>query len=252
VRDRRVLLQLRADRRAHRRQVRALDVQVLGVREARRHAGAAGLERDVALLLDHAEDLLGAVLGEALPGGLACDGLVRPEVHLGAEPLVLVLARVERHDRDAAVGRRLRGGPDLLDLGEGHGEAVDLAVDRVLHQGRLLGCLCAVRVLQIDVVRRGGVLRTCPDPVPERVARLLVRDHRDGEALGVDGPAGAAAPAALFLLRAALAAARRQRQTERSGHRQHAHRLPGTHHRVSFQCTAGRSGGLGMGMEMGQ
>src|SRR5918992_1993285 len=206
VRDRRVLLQLGADRRAHRRQIGALHLDVLGVREARLHPGAAGLQGDVTLLLDHADGLLPAVLGEAPPGGLTGEALVRPEVHLRAELLVLVNARVERRDRDAVVGRRLGGRADLVQVGERHGEAVDLAVDRVLHQGRLLGPRLGVRVLQLDVVCRRGILSTSADPVPERVAGLLVRDHRDRVALGADGAAGPTAPAACFLLGTALGA----------------------------------------------
>src|SRR3954471_13968477 len=86
--------------------------------------------------------------------------------------------------------------------GQPGGDAVDLAVDRVLDQGRLLARVRVVGVLQRDVEVLGRGLGPVADLVPERVTGRLVRDHRDGVAL-----AGAAAP----VLSAPLAAAGRER-----------------------------------------
>ena len=104
--DGRVLLQLRADGRGHRRDVGAVDLDVLGPGRLGQHTGATGLQRNRTLLLDHAERVLGTECGDLLANRLAGDVLIGAEVHQGTEFLVLLDAGVEGNHRDARVGRR--------------------------------------------------------------------------------------------------------------------------------------------------
>ena len=106
-----VLLQLGGDRRLHRRHVLAVDVEDLGLPlEALPDAGAAGFQRDLALLLDDADDLLGAVLLQTFARGDPGELLVLTEVLLHAHRLAVVEARVERDDGNALVQRGLDRG----------------------------------------------------------------------------------------------------------------------------------------------
>ena len=122
-------------------------------------AGATGFERDLALLLDDAERLLGAIGVELLAGGDACELLVLAEVLLHTHRLEVVEAGVEGDHRDA-LGRlsRLHRGRHGVGLGERQCDPGDLAVDRALHQVGLVGGFGIVRVTQFDVVLvRGGL-----------------------------------------------------------------------------------------------
>src|SRR4051794_10896809 len=105
----------------------ALDLKVgHGGAEALLDAVAALLEADVVLLVDDAEDLLGAVGLEPRARRPAGDRLVLADMRDRAELLGLVGARVERDDRDAGVlglGQRALDGVGVRDR---HGEAVDL------------------------------------------------------------------------------------------------------------------------------
>ena len=83
--DRLVLRQLGLQGRDDRRVVGAVDLDVLGGRDAVLDTGAPGLERDRPGGLDHAEHLLAAVIGDPLAGRLAGEVLVGPEVHLRAD-----------------------------------------------------------------------------------------------------------------------------------------------------------------------
>ena len=123
----------------HRRQVLAVDLEVLGVRQPLLHPGAARLEGGVALLVHHAQRLAaGGLLGEPLTGALPGQALVGAEEHQRAVLLVGVDAAVEHHTGDAGLGRLLQGGTDRAGIGQRHGDAVDLAVDRVLDQRGLI------------------------------------------------------------------------------------------------------------------
>ena len=73
----------------------------------------------------------------------------------------------------------LTAGRHRVRLGQRHGDSVDLAVDRALHQVRLVRRLRIVGVAQLDVVLVGCGLGALADQIPERVARHLVGDHRD-------------------------------------------------------------------------
>src|SRR5581483_11015710 len=149
---------------------------------------APGLQRDGALGLYDAERLTAAAVGgDPIADGLPGQVLVRAEVHLRPGLHVLVDALVEHDHRDLGVDGLLDHRDDGVGVGQCDGETVDLAVDRVLDQGGLLGSILVVGVLQIDVVFVGGFLGAGPDLVPERVTRLFVGDHGDGQGLA---PAG--------------------------------------------------------------
>ena len=150
-----------------------------------RDARAAGLERHLALLLDDAEYLLGAVLGEPLPGRDAGQLLVLAEILRDALLLEVVEPGIERHHRDS---RRLRRGhrrSHRVRLGEGHRDTGHLGVDRGLHQVGLVRRLRIRRVTQLDIVLRRGRLGALANQIPERITRHLVGDHRDGHPLGI-------------------------------------------------------------------
>ena len=168
------------------------------------HPGAAGLERDVALLVHHAQGLAAAgLLGQPLACALPGQALVGAEVHQRAVLLVGVDARVEHHAGMPGLGRLLQGRPDRVGVGQRHRDAVDLAVDGVLDQRGLLARVGVVGVLQVDAVLLGGLLGAGPDPVPERgagaswvtmaIVKLGPPGRRHRSAGGVLGAALAAA-----------------------------------------------------------
>ena len=153
--------------------------------EALLHPGAPGLELDLALRLQDAQHLLGALGREPLARREPGDRLVLPEERHPAALLPVADARVEHDHRDP-------GGHGLLDrradgcrVGVGDRDAVYLAVDRGLDQGGLLGGILVIGVVHGHVVlgRRGGL--ALPDDVPEGVARRGVRDHGERVVRGV-------------------------------------------------------------------
>src|SRR4051794_24279709 len=177
-----VLGQLGLDVRRHRGVVAAVDVRLADLRPAARpggHAVAAVLELLLTLLLDDAEDVLAAVRHDALAHGGAGVLLALPEVAEGAEPERVRAARVEHRHGDARGDRLLDGGAERSRVRVGHGDAVDLLVDRRLDQLRLLAGVRVVGVLEVDVVLGRGGLAALADDVPERVAGCLMGDHGD-------------------------------------------------------------------------
>src|SRR6185437_3535838 len=215
-----VLLHLRGDRGAHRRQVRAVDVDlvVLALERGLR-AGATGLELHLALELHDAEHVLEAVLSGARAAGLAGQALVRAEV--GQRPRLAVLA-------DAGVDRLLHGGGDGRRVGQRDRDAVDLAVDGALDERRLLAGVGVGGVLEVDVVLRRGRLRALADDVPERVARRAVRHHRDRDLGGVRLARADRVVRTLLRLLAAGAAAAGQHEGDPGHQRRPAEpRVPG-------------------------
>src|SRR5690606_33928122 len=86
--------------------------------------------------------------------------------------------------------------------GEGDRDAVDLLVDRVLHQGGLVARVGVGGVDELDVVLVGGGLGALADDVPEGVAGGLVGDEGDRHA-GRGGLAGRGVAAAFLGLLAA-------------------------------------------------
>ena len=114
-------------------------------------------ERYLALLLDDAEHLLGAVLGESLPGRDAGQPLVLAEVLRNPLLLEIVEPGVECHHGDSrCLGSRDRG-CHRFRLGQGDGDAGHLGVDRGLNQVGLVRRLRIGRVTQFDVVLRAAV-----------------------------------------------------------------------------------------------
>ena len=157
-------------------------------------ARAAGLQGDRAGRLDDAERLLAAGLGDPLARGAAGQVLVGAEVHRGAGLLVLVDAGVEGDDRDvrAAFGRLHRA------TSARPGWPASWRCRRPWSPPRSGSAWPAwlgsgsLRVLQVDAVVLGGLVRARLDLVPERVTRSLVGDHRDRVAGVVAGAAAAA------------------------------------------------------------
>ena len=88
----------------------------------------------VTLLLDDAENALGAVRFEPLADRLTGVRLGLTEVADRAEPQGLGAAGVEHGDRDARRDRLLDHGTERTDVGGGDRDPVDLLVDRGLDQ----------------------------------------------------------------------------------------------------------------------
>ena len=171
----------------------------------------------MALLLDDADGLLRAELGQLVTGRLARDPLVLTEVPERAGLLPGFDTAVQRDHRDAAVGRLLHVRLHRVRLRQGDGDAVDLRVDRGLHQVGLVGALRRAGVLQFDVVLLRGRLGALADQVPEGVTRRRVRDERDLHPRGVGDVARRRRRSSALLLLAAggTAGAQRRDQHER-------------------------------------
>ena len=220
-----VLGQLGADGRLHRRQVPAVDVDLLPVAgEGLLHPVAAGLQLDLALLLDDAQEVLVALVGGPLARGLAGQALVRAEVRQRARLCVVADAGVEGDHRDAGVDGLLHRRRDRRRVGQGDRDAVDLGVDRALDQGGLLAGVRVGRVLELDVVLGRGGLGALADDVPEGVAGGAVGDHGDRHLGRVRLPGVGAGGGRLLLLAAGVAAGGRRQQQH--GQQRHADWVP--------------------------
>jgi hypothetical protein len=139
------------------------------------------VEADVALLVDDAEELLGASPGEPLAGGLARKAFRLADMRHGAHVRVGVQAGVQRDHRDAGVDGLLHRRADGLRIRRGDGEPVDLLGDGGLdHLGLLLGVVVGLAVAHRDAEVLARVFGALLGDGPERAA-VAVRDDGDGE-----------------------------------------------------------------------
>src|SRR5215207_8027941 len=108
--------------------VDALHLDVLDLSaEALLGTGTAFLEPGVALLVDHADELPAAgALREPLAGRLTGHALVLADVRDRAERRRIVLARVQRHDRDAGIHCLLQRVAQRVGVRDRSGDAVNL------------------------------------------------------------------------------------------------------------------------------
>src|SRR6185503_1766213 len=150
--------------------------------ESLRDTRASRFQRDLTLLLNDADHLLGAILVQAFTRGDPGKFFVLTEVLLYAHRLEVFEARVERDHRNTRVQRGLDRRGHRVRLGQRQGDSIDLAVDRTLHQVRLIRCLRIIRIPQLDVVLISCGLGTLTDQIPKRITRHLMGDHRDRSA----------------------------------------------------------------------
>ena len=183
VGDRRVLGQLRLDRLLHRRQVGPVDLQVLRVREAltSRPAQRVSSATEPCAWMMHRVLPPGSSAVRLLPTVCPASSSSEPKYILAPASLYWSMPWLNATTGMPASAAFFDHRDHRVRAGQRHGDAGDLAVDRVLHQRGLLGAVLVVRVLQGDPVRLGRVLRAGPDLVPERVTRLLVGDHLNGQ-----------------------------------------------------------------------
>ena len=138
------------------------------------------------MLVDNAQDVLGALILEALAGLGAGDFFLLAEEGAHAVLLVIIHAGVKPHGRDAGIGSLLGHRPDRTRVGHGHGDAIHAGVDGGLHQVCLVGRFRIGGIAQLDIVLAGGILRALAHEVPVGIPRRAVGDHGDDKALGVD------------------------------------------------------------------
>src|SRR3954447_2175546 len=187
--------------------VGAVDLNVLGAREAVLDALAPILQGDRSGLLDHAQRLLAAGGLDLLTRLLAGQELVRGEVGERSGLLVEVEARVEAVDGNAGRNGLLDVRDERVRGDKRGGDAVDLRVDRILDEDGLLGRVRICGVLQGGPGVLGRLLSPRLDPVPEGVPRGLVGDHGEGVARV---PATASAAGVVVALRGSSPTARRR------------------------------------------
>ena len=173
----------REHRALDRRPVNAVHVELLRPAfESPCQPVTSRLESDVARLVNHAQRVLRAFVGEAFPRGLTRDRLVLSEILFHPQCFPVGYPGIHCHNGDSGGNCALHGRCHDRGLGERDGDPGDLSADCRAHE---LGLSRRVRVMgvpQVEVVLRGRGFGAAAYQIPERVAWRLMGDECDRRA----------------------------------------------------------------------
>ena len=136
--------------------------------------------------MDDAQNVLGAIVFEALTSLGAGDLFLLAEEGAHAVFLVIIHACVKAHGGDARIGGLLGHRSNRSSVGHGHGDAIHPGIDGGLDQVCLVGRFRVGRVTQLDIVLARGVLRALTHEIPVRITWCAMGNHGNDKTLGVD------------------------------------------------------------------